>query len=106
MKLAVAMCEPGPIWLGPMFALPTTVPSPSTATTVWPGGSFIQIARARSSPMSRSQVKVSPAATISRRKGQIEAQSAAIASLIRIIDRRCRGSARRSPRDPGVRCPS
>ena len=33
MKLALAMCAPGPAWLGWVLAEPTTVP-PSSATTV------------------------------------------------------------------------
>src|SRR5438132_1158875 len=41
-KPAFATCDPGPAWLGWVLALPTIVPSSSTATTVRPGGSRIQ----------------------------------------------------------------
>ena len=49
MKLAEAMCEPLPAWLGFILALPRTVPSSSTATAVRPGGGSIQRARASGS---------------------------------------------------------
>ena len=86
MKLALAMCAAGPMWLAPIFAVPSTV-SPSTATTVRAGGVAIHMSRARSSETSLGHVKVSPAATMSRRKGQICAQSPSVASLIRMASR-------------------
>ena len=54
MKLAEATWDPGPGRLGYMFAVPTTAPPSSTATTVRPGGATIQRRRACSSVMSRS----------------------------------------------------
>ena len=55
MKLALAMCAAGPMWFGPIFAVPSTV-SPSTATTVRPGGVAIHSSRARPCVTSRSHV--------------------------------------------------
>ena len=54
MKLAEAMWEPRPGRFGYMFALPMTVPSSSTATTVRPGGPTIHIAPASDSSISGS----------------------------------------------------
>jgi hypothetical protein len=54
MKLALAMCEAPPMWLGFIFAVPRTAPvSSSTATTVRDGALSIHIERACSSPRSR-----------------------------------------------------
>src|SRR4051794_38412157 len=82
MKLAVATCPPLPARLGPIFALPTTVPSSSTATVVRPGGVSIHSARPSASSSSHGYVYVSPAATIIRKNGQIAGQSSAAASRI------------------------
>ncbi len=55
MKLAVAMCAPGPGLFGPVFAVPRIrAASPPSATRVIPGGCSIQVARASSSVMSGS----------------------------------------------------
>jgi len=56
MKLALAMCDPGPSWFGFIFAEPSTVPSWSTATTVRLGGRTSHMSLARSSVTSRGQV--------------------------------------------------
>nr|WP_258545071.1 hypothetical protein [Micromonospora provocatoris] len=68
------------------MAEPSTAPSGATATTVRAGAGGIQSLRACSSVTSRGQVYVSPAATISRRNGQISGQSAGVA--VRISTRR------------------
>jgi hypothetical protein len=54
MKLALDTCAPLPPKFGFIFAVPITVPSSSVATTVRPGGSSIQMARAWSAVRSTS----------------------------------------------------
>lgn len=85
MNPALATCAPGPPWLRCVSAVPTIWPASSTATKVRPGGSCSQLALARSSLVSRSQVNVSPAAITPRTMGQISGQSSSVASLISTI---------------------
>ena len=82
MKPALATCAAGPPagWLGWVSAVPSTVPSSSSATTVRPGGCLSHIVRACSSEVSGAQLNVSPAATMSCRNGQIAGQSSGVAS--------------------------
>ncbi len=68
--------------LGPIFAVPSTVPSSSTATVVAPGGCSIQSERATSCGISGSNAYVSSARTTSEKIGQIAAQSSSVASRI------------------------
>ena len=53
MKLAVAMCDPGPALLGPILAVPSTRPA-SVATTVRPGGRSTQASLACSAVIAGS----------------------------------------------------
>jgi hypothetical protein len=53
MKLALAMCAPGPARFAYMFAVPSSAP-PSTATVVRPGDATIHSARPSSSVISGS----------------------------------------------------
>ena len=68
MKLAVDTCAPGPGRFGPILAVPRTR-SPSTATTVNPGGDSTQRSCACSAVIAGSYVKVSAALTTSRTIG-------------------------------------
>src|SRR6516165_6553680 len=88
MKLALATWAAGPPWFGPHSAVPRTVPSPSTATTVNPRDPPCQRnqpSRASRSLVSVSQEKVSPACTMTRMNAQIAGQSAGTASLISTV---------------------
>ena len=85
MNPALATCAAGPPWLGPLSAVPRTVPSGPTATTARPGGGRSQYSLASCSLMSRSQLNVSPAAVIPRMNDQIAGQSPGSASLMSML---------------------
>ena len=84
MNPALATCAAGPPWFGPISAVPSTVPSSATATSVRPGGGFIHRLRADASSVSVSHENVSPARMIPRMNAHIAGQSAAVASRISI----------------------
>lgn len=78
MKLAVATCDPGPGRFGPIFAVPRTAPSWSTATEVRPGGRSTHTSRNVSGGQSGSYGNVSAAVTTSARIGPTWSQSASV----------------------------